>query len=304
MKELQFCTINGRIPQTHRIELNDQEYSELSNAREILSRVFNHEELYDQVIESYIDAKSVMYEMSIRSISDGVMGDYIRSHNCRSKLNRLYFNTLNLSKLYLDRHYHERDKKSFVKSITRLESSHDEVRQHRQQISNDNANYVLGCDLRNYVQHASLPVKTFTSGVRFDPKDNQNFAVFHIPLDRKALIDGGIKKNKLSKYGDNIDLHEIMDGYIYAISEMHIKSRNLTSNYVEKSIEIITTKRCQIELEYSGLQYGIDVVDTEKEERLFSLHLEWFDVVKHLQEKNSYLLNFKNFTHIPYQRTW
>ncbi len=173
MKELQFCTINDRTSQAHRIELNDQEYSELSNAREILSRVFNHEELYDQMIESYVDAKSVMYEMSIRAISDGVMGDYIRNHNYRCKLNRLYFNTLNLSKLYLDRHYHEKNNKSFVKSITGLESSHDEVRQHRQRILNSNTHYALGCALRNYVQHASLPVKTFTSGVRFEPQDNQ-----------------------------------------------------------------------------------------------------------------------------------
>jgi hypothetical protein len=303
LKELHFCTYNGRLLQPHRIELNEQEYTGLSNARQILSKVFNHEELYDQVIESYVDAKSVMYEMSIRAISDGIIDDFIRNHNCRSKLNRLYFNTLNLSKLYLDQHYHEGKKKSFVKSITGLESSHDEVRQHRQQIVSNNANYSLGCQLRNYVQHASLPVKTFTSGFRFDPKENQHFAVFHIPLDRQVLINGGIKESKLSKYGDKIDLHEIMDDYISAISEMHIKSRKLTSNYVEKSIETITTKRHQIKSEYSGLKYGIKVVNTEKEERLFSLHLEWFDVVKHLQQKNSHLLNFKSFAHVPYQKT-
>lgn len=303
MKELQFCIINGRVPQPHRIELNDQEYTGLSNARTILSKVLNHEELYDQVIESYVDAKSAMYEMSIRAISDGVMDDYIRNHNRRSKLNRLYFNTLNLSKLYLDRYYHEKNNKSFVKSITGLESSHDEVRLHRQQILSDNANYSLGCLLRNYVQHASLPVKTVTSGFRFDPKKNQHFAIFHIPLDRQTLIDGGIKASKLSEFGDKIDLHEIMDDYIHAISEMHIKSRTLTSNDVENSVKTITTKRHQIEFEYSGLQYGINVVDTAKQKRLFSLNLEWFAVVEHLQKKNSHLLNFKNFTHIPYQQT-
>lgn len=295
--------MNGHLLQPHQIELNELEYLELNNAREILSKVFKHEELYDQVIESYVDVKSAMYEMSIRAISNGIMDDFIRNHNCRSKLNRLYFNTLNLSKLYLDRHYHEKNNKSFVKSITGLESSHDEVSQHRQLIMNANTNYSLGCMLRNYVQHASLPVKSFTSGLRFDPKDNQHFAIFHIPLDKQALIDGGVKKCKLSKYGDKIDLHEIMDDYIHAISEMHIKSRSLTNNEVQKCVEIITAKRCQIESKYSDLKYGIDVVDTVKEERLFSLHLEWFNVVKHLQKKNSHLLNFKRFAHVPYRQT-
>ncbi|MEW4519572.1 hypothetical protein AB1K51_03505, partial [Vibrio cholerae] len=91
MKELQFCTTSSQISQHHRIKLNEKEYLELSNARRILFRVLKHEELYDQVIESYVDAKTAMYEMSIRTISDGIIDEDIISHNYRSKLNRLYF---------------------------------------------------------------------------------------------------------------------------------------------------------------------------------------------------------------------
>lgn len=301
MKELQFLTLNERFPIRHRVELTDKEYSELSNARKTLSRVLSHEDLYDQVIESYIDAKSVMYEMSIRSVSESIVGDYIKSHACRSKLNRVYFNTLNFSKLYLDRHFHEACNKSFVKSVTKLESSHEEVASHRQKISLENSDYVLGCELRNYVQHASLPVKSFTSGFRSKPENNQSFAVFHIPLDKKALISGGVKKRKLSKYGDKIDLHEIMDGYIQAISEMHLKGRELTRDHVEESVEIIKKKIRQIELESPDPHFGIEVVDTEKGEVLFSLDLDWFEVFEYLQKKNSRRLNFKRFKHDPYK---
>ncbi|EGR4442457.1 TPA: hypothetical protein PX743_002032 [Vibrio cholerae] len=300
MKELQFCTTSSQISQHHRIKLNEKEYLELSNARRILFRVLKHEELYDQVIESYVDAKTAMYEMSIRTISDGIIDEDIISHNYRSKLNRLYFNTLNLSKLYLDKHFHGRHDKSFVKSITGLETFHDEIKCHRQRIANENTDYVLGCELRNYIQHASLPIKSITHGFRTSNSNNKTFAVFHIPLDRNILIEGGIKKKYLSKYSDKIDLHEIMDNYIYAISEMHLKSRELTSDYAKNSMDIITKKRQEIESKYNCVQYGIKVVDIDIEETLFYLHLEWFDLVKYLQEENSYLLNFKLFSHSPY----
>ncbi|MCL1119418.1 hypothetical protein [Shewanella seohaensis] len=310
MKELHFYIMNGHVLVTHRIKMSDNEYSELSNARKVLSRILNHEELYDQVIESYVDAKSVMYEMSVRVISNSVTCDYVKNHDCRSKLNRLFFNSLNLSKRYLDDHYREHKNidgnivkiTCFVNKITDSENDKEEIKSHRDKIYHENSEYVVGCELRNYVQHASLPVRTFTSGFRTRPEDNQNFAVFHVPLDKQALIDGGVNKNKLSNYGDKIDLHEIMDGYIYAISEMHLKSRSLVKNKMDESIEVINAKRRQVELEYDCLLNDIDVVDTEKGERLFSLNLEWFSVVKHLQSKNSHLLNFKRFTHRPYQQ--
>jgi hypothetical protein len=302
--------MNGHVPETHRIKLSDDEYLELSNARKVLLRVLNHEELYDQVIESYVDAKSVMYEMSVRAISNSITRDYVKNHDCRSKLNRLFFNSLNLSKLYLDDHYREHKNKDgdivkttcFVKKITDSDNDIEEIKAHRDKIFNENSEYVVGCQLRNYVQHASLPVRTFTSGFRTRPEDNQAFAVFHVPLDKQALLDGGIKKSKLSNYGDKIDLHEIMDGYIHAISEMHLKSRSLVKTQMNQSIEAINVKRRQVEQEYYCLLDDIDVFDTKKGNRLFSLHLEWFSVVKHLQSKNSHLLNFKRFTHFPYQQ--
>ncbi|MCS6174766.1 hypothetical protein [Shewanella baltica] len=302
MKELHFSIVSDSLLKTHKAKLSDCEYLELSNAREILSKILDHEELYDQVIESYVEAKSTMYEMSVRAISDSVKYDYIKNHSNRSKLNRLYFNVLNFSKLYLDRHFHDGDKKSFVKSITASESSHDEVKKHRQDISKNNPDYIFGCKLRNYVQHASLPVKTFTTGVRWSPEDNQSVAIFHVPLAKKKLIDSGIfSQQMLLKYGEKIDLHQIMDGYIYAISEMHLKSRQLIKNYMEKSLEVINLKRRQIELEHSSSLCDINVVDTEQGVSLFSLHVEWFSVVEHLQKKNLHSLNFKRFTHIPYQ---
>jgi|TARA_R110002033_G_C3893005_1_gene239048 hypothetical protein len=311
-KELQFHTMNGRSYVPHSVKLSEDEFHELNNAWQILTMILKQEELYDQVIESYVEAKSVMYEMSVRTISNSDTLDYVKNHDCRSKLNRLFFNSLNLSKLYLDRHYRETKNEKgetnkvtcYVHKITNLVTDIAEIKAHRDKISAENSDYVLGCKLRNYVQHTTLPVSTFTAGVRSRHEDNQALAVFHVPLDKQKLLSGGVTKKTLSAYDDKIDLHEIMDGYIYAISEMHIKSRSLVKNQMDKSLEIIRAKRLQVERENDSLQDYIYVVDTatEKGNRLFSLHLEWFSLVKHLHSKNSHVLNFKRFSHSTYKQ--
>lgn len=310
MKVIQFVVHQEKNNQVKQIELIEHEYLALSNARKILSKVLNHEELYDQIIESYIDAKSVMYEMSIRSISAGTVLDYVKNHIYRSKLNRLYFNTLNLSKLYLDRHYREyKDRNGsikkvtcFAESITKSQLDIEKIEKHRSDLYGKNPDYVLGCELRNFVQHSSLPVKTFTSGVRYSPTEDQAFAIFHIPLDKQMLLDGGVKKTCLSEYDEKIDLHNVMDGYIQAISEMHLKSRELVEECVSQCELLIDQKRREIEAEYKNCEYGIDVVDLDKEKRLFSLNLEWFSVAKYLKEKNSHTLNYGRYLHKPYQK--
>ncbi|WP_318419191.1 hypothetical protein [Photobacterium leiognathi] len=307
MKELQFSTVEKKGIKLHRIALEDNEFNELDRARNILFRVLNHEELYDNLIESYVDAKSAMYELSIRSVSD-YSSNYNKSHYNRNKLNRLYFNTLNLSKLYLDKHYREIKKengtkkvKCFSFSITKTQDTLDSVQQQRRLISNSNQDYMLGCQLRNFVQHSSLPVTNYVSGVRFSNKSEQAFAVFHIPLDKERLIQGGIKKNMLVDYPNEIDLHKIMDGYIKAISEIYVENNRLIKDVVDSCVGIINSKKKFIEDNFSKLNYGIDVVDVDKEKRLFSLSLEWFSVVEYLQQKNLHTLNFENFKHNPYR---
>ncbi|TCN87043.1 hypothetical protein [Shewanella fodinae] len=310
LKVIRFVVHKEKNIQVENIELSEHEYLELSKARSILSKILSHEELYDQIIESYIDAKSAMYEMSIRSISAMTDIDFVKNHNCRSKLNRLYFNTLNLSKLYLDRHYREHKDKSgsitkitcFAESITKSKSDIDEIKKQRDDLFEKNKDYVLGCELRNFVQHSSLPVKTFTSGVRSSFEEDKASAIFNIPLDKQTLLDGRVKNKILSEYGEKIDLHKVMDGYIHAISEMHLKSRTLVEEYVNKSELLIDKKRLEIEKKYINCEYGIDVVDNDTEKRLFSLHLEWFSVAKHLMKKNSCVLNYYRFIHEPYQK--
>lgn len=111
------------------IILSADELSGIKLSKTKLLTALKLEELYDQIVESFLEFKTQLYSNSL-SLVNNFRIDYNANHEIRSKLNRQLFNTLNLSKLYLDKSYREyRDKegkitkiKSFVKKITNDES--------------------------------------------------------------------------------------------------------------------------------------------------------------------------------------
>lgn len=317
MKYIKFWQIDAASPKVPRVEISDDEYKTLSLARKKLVQILDMEILYDQIVEACVETKSAMYEMSLRNVSDSRIGDSIKGHNIRSKLNRLYFNVLNLSKLYLDKHFFEsgqkpcdcdkqkkqslKTQKSFVKAITGDDSLHSEVVVHRQAIYDANPDYRLGCALRNYVQHNTLPVETYTAGFKRHPDNQLQSSVFHIPLDKEKLAKR-INKTLLSEYGKTIDLHSVVDGYVKAISEMHMLNRKLTEAASFESKCVIDGKVKEIIDEYAASVLGIEVIrKIGNSQSGFDLTTSWFDVVEHLQQKNRKTLDFRRFSHHPYR---
>lgn len=315
MKYIKFWQIGAAPAKLHRIEISDDEYNTLSLAREKLVQILDMEILYDQIVEACVETKSAMYDASLRNISDNRIGDSIKGHNIRSKLNRLYFNVLNLSKLYLDKHFYEapqnscikeqtpsvKKQKSFVKAITGDDYLHSEVVLHRQEIYGTNPDYKLGCGLRNYVQHNTLPVATYTAGVKGHPDNPLKSSVFHIPLDKEKLAKV-INKSLLSQYDKTIDLHSVIDGYVKAISEMHMLNRKLTEAASSESKSVIDDKVKEITDEYTDSGLGIEVICTSGNSHSgFDLTTSWFDLVEHLRQKNHRTLDFRKFSHHPYR---
>ncbi|ELB2814548.1 hypothetical protein QNE27_001372 [Vibrio alginolyticus] len=294
MKGIRFVLSEGRTRKAQVIELDEKESTSLKHAIEVLRRAIKHEELFDQLMQSYIDVKTTMFEMSIRGLADSRLDDYVQNHETRSKLNRLFFNSLNFSKLYLDKHVFSEEKGSYVKKITSSLELHNRIVEHRKEIQDTSSGYNLGCSLRNYVQHSALPVTNFVTGVSW--RDTPE-ATFHIPLSKEMLKQGRVSSKDLASYGDSIDLHSVMDEYIYAISNMHMKSRELTSAHIEEAYKLLEDRRKGVHKEYGKVEYGINVIDLKSEKPLFSLHLDWFKVHDHLREKNSAPVNFSRYTY-------
>lgn len=307
MAEFRFYILTNNKPQYTKLQLSNDELDKLIIAREKLLALLKLEDLYDQIIESFSEFKSQLYSNSLSLVSN-FRRDYNANHEVRSKLNRQLFNTLNLSKLYLDKSYREcKDKngnitkiKSFVKKITNEESLELEVKNFREEIYLNNPEYSLGCALRNLTQHDILPIQTYSIGINHNEKEDNRriLATFQLPLSKSNLLSCGIKPKVLKLFSETIDLHKVMDEYIYSLSQMHIKNRQLTESSVENSQEIFLSKTKEIEAIYGKSNFGIDVY--KNNERIFDLELEWYEVVNYLQQKHAVAIDYRNIEHTTY----
>jgi len=299
LAELKFHIIKNSKSIPEIIPLTNKELNELKTSRKQLIDILKLEELYDQIIESFLEFKSKLYSNSL-SLVNSSRKNYIANHEIRSKLNRQLFNTLNLSKLYLDKHFHEKDNNYFVKDITNDGALHNEVREQRTKIYNENSDYRLGYKLRNLTQHSALLIQTYTvgKGCFHNSKSKSIQARFHLPLAKENLIESGINKNLLTYFGDNVDLHEVMDGYIYAISQMHMKNRKLTKPTIDSAENIFLSKVRKIK-RLDG-ENEIEVI--ENNEIIFYLDLEWYQVVHYLQQKHDGEINYGHIKHNTYAK--
>jgi hypothetical protein len=283
----------------NKIKLSEKHSNAVFDARKKLLLILKMEELYDQVIESHLEFKKEIYGSSLYKVGS-TRRSYIESHETRSKLNRLIFNTLNLSKIYLDKHFHNDKKKCFAREVTGNIKTETEIEHQRSKINQDNKYYKLGCQLRNITQHSTLPISTINMGSqRVDSQNGIKFdAHFNLPIERKILSSNKNLKTILPQFDDIIDLHEVMDGYVFGISQMHQLNRELIESTTKESVNVFKNLYKSVELEYGKHNYNVDVY--EDDERLYSLELDWFDVVEYLQQKHAFTINHKIFNHSTY----
>ena len=304
--EIKFCIYENGKPSFKNIDLDDEHGKKLKNSQEILSKILKWEELYDQILESNLAFKTELYSTALSRIGNARV-DYIANHETRSKLNRLVFNTLNLSKLYLDKHYyeHKKDKeitkiKCFAMEVTCNNEVENEIKINRESIYKNSDGYRLGCELRRIAQHSTLPVKNMNSGFTNNTQDKRPEinSHFNLPIQKQQLLDCGANISLLKKFNESIDLHEVMDEYIFRISEMHELNRKLTKETVEDAKSVFNKLYKDTELKYGKVEFGIDVYHNE--ERLFSLELDWFNVADYLQGKHAYPINHRITHHNTY----
>ncbi|BBM63989.1 hypothetical protein VA249_26890 [Vibrio alfacsensis] len=307
MKKLQVTSVTTgksnhhikNLIEKHEVSLSDIEYEKLKNARNVLTRTYEMEVLYDQIIETFVTFKSKMHEFNIRSIQRVKNDDYIHNHEIRSSLNRLAFNILNFSKLYLDKHCFNKQKQSYILKVTGCSDRHNEVLELYHSTHETNKEYALGCALRNVAQHQSLPIDTFNVGLSAQSNNALAISRFTVPLKKDMLSASEcINKKLLSKFEHDPDLHVVLDRYIYAIGTFHCKNRELASSSISDASKLIK-KTAQATNDLFGLNnHLVELVDgssPSEEETVFTLDLSWYEVVNYLIEKNNLSIDCTQF---------
>lgn len=270
-------------------EISDEEFKCFIFAKRVLSEYLEIETLFDALMEEYWQYKNSVDYWRLRSVSRSQ--DYKSNYEIRNNLNRITINILNLSKLYLDKHYHQSDGRCYAYNVTKIEKDKQIISEHKTKLHKENLNYAIGCKLRNKAQHHSLPVSTIVTGIQ-NRVGQKSQITFKIQLDRDYLIGIGISKLRLADV-EHVNLTDVLDGYIYAISEMHSLNRKIVSAEIENQkdkIRSITNPRA------SSTEYSKFVTEIENENgETYTSDLDWFLVVDHLIEKHRRPINYQRF---------
>lgn len=272
-----------------KLELSEAEFKSLKSSLDVLERDQEMEMLHDQVIDAFWDYRNKVDYWRLRSLA-GFRNQVLR-YEVMSTLNRLAFNVLNLSKLFFDKHYYSKGT-CFVFEQTKSEDDREKVEVKRESIYKENLRYVVGCKLRNRVQHGHLPVAQFSSGFKLRKTDNQKFIVFNITFNYQELKELEVPESRLLP-DIKLDLTEILDGYVHAVSDMHLHNRVLTEVVRSRSYEYLSETLSSVMATENGEMCLVDLQTSEGESE--DIGLDRFELAKILRNKHPYAIDYSRF---------
>jgi hypothetical protein len=283
-------------PKFFRLDLNETQSTELLDAKQVLVKILEYETLFDNLLESYTAFKATLYSKNLQlfKASMSMMIDKRFMHETISDLNRLVFNVLNFSKLYLDKHYHKDQDRTFALKITGNREIHKLVIEHYDQESKLSRDFQFGKFLRNFSQHSVPPIQPITYGFTRDKKVH-----FSLPVDIEALKkDKNYKKVSKLFQGEDIDLHTILDGYIFLICRFHELNRTLVKERQSSAILIYEKFNTLMEQE-CNCKGSVRLNDSDSD-RASSLDPDWYQVIDYLVLKNTKIRNWSDIEFIQY----
>lgn len=273
-----------------KIKLSEEEFKSLRRALDILERDQEMEMLHDHVLDAFWDYRNKVDYWRLRSLAG--FQTQILSYEVKTTLNRLAFNVLNLSKLFFDKHYHDNDGRCFVFEQTGSLADREVVLTKRENIYRENLRYVVGCKLRNRAQHGHLPVSQFSSGFKLRKTDSQRFIVFNITFNYQELKRLNVPESRLQSE-IKLDLTEILDGYVHAVSEMHMQNRILIEEIRSRSHEYLTEILSSALAPENGESCFVDLQSSEDESEYIGL--DCFTLAEHLRKKHPYAIDYSRF---------
>ncbi|GGQ14534.1 hypothetical protein [Shewanella litoralis] len=226
----------------YEVHLTDIEFSNIELLKSEIYKYYKLEQDYDLAKQSVIDFKSAMYR-GCHEISLHNFDDEIYRYEIVSKLSLLIFNSLNLLKKYheniIQYGKNEEIKCDLLSDITNKKNTYvDSITTIRKK------EIAIGEAIRNYCQHAAIPTENCTYGGDQDRTTKQFFVKFSLRLPTSKILKAKIQRRnrKIIESEDKAiyDLHDVVDCYFDAITDIHFQSRKILLPYINQNINKVS----------------------------------------------------------------
>lgn len=253
------------------LELTEEQFLQLKQARTTLSNALMIEESYDLLVSNHEEFEKQITEISVRLMMREEY-DYEDLFSIKSVIARRLANVLTAAQIYVDQapRYYKRLMDSDIEGALATESL-------RQAHSNSFA-YRFMAAYRNHVQHYSAALDSMSLGGVRD-KDTMHLAYTVEPYaeKKKLALNPKFKPSVLEEMDAKVDLRRVARGYLACFSKVHLMLRKRAADRVEEAASLIKANldRYSIALgEATSMVHVIHCVD-EREIESFPLLLDW-----------------------------
>lgn len=277
----------GKVPE---IEITEENYLALQNAREVLTNALAIEEKYEILIFSYLELeKQILNDTAHSMLRDNT--EYSDFFDVRVALTVRLVTFLTSARLYRDQlSRHVRGcapdlKGKIVSALFKKEEA-------------GNPKYRFMEALRNHVQHRGLPIHWISQGGSWTEIGEKAFLEYSMELvSQRSLLeeDDGFDESVLQELDDEVDLKEYTRCYVESISNIHCGTREMIAAPVNTARELLQEAHGKYKAIYNENLVGLSVYTLSGDEIIgsFPILLDWDDIRIKLQKRNRKAVNLK-----------
>lgn len=230
------------------IDITKDEHDALLQAVERLLHCTDVEEKFDCLIENYRELEEYLLTEALRAIISFPRGN-IEFQLLRSKTSRKLSNFLSSARLYCS------TIETHAAAIIGNNAASDQIKAAMSRQFDASLNYRVMDALRNYAQHAALPVHTYAFGGSWTP--DRKFLEHEVDPGISVAdlaIDPAFKRKTLNEIIDRpptLKLKPMVRDYIEGLSTVHREFRDLTSTAIDRYAQKIEQVKHRMKAQFS-----------------------------------------------------
>lgn len=268
------------------LQISNEQYEAIVDARAILTSAFAIEESYDLLIGNFMEVEQeLLPATTINAVRD--LNGYHDFFELRSTINRRVVNLLTATRLYLDQTPQRLSDCATTPDVARFE-----FKQRTHYHYDATFGYRFLETLRNHVQHCGLAVHRLSLINKWTGEgEDRVFERSIQPYAEKCylVMDGGFKQNVLDEMSEQVDLTLVIREYLECIGDIHKLVRSHVTERVRDARQTIEGHLSEYSKESNASIIGLTAFRTDSQGRKESvpLLLDWDDVRIKLIARNS-----------------
>ncbi|WP_061848511.1 hypothetical protein [Bradyrhizobium sp. DOA1] len=299
MSAVSYIICGTAIGSCEHVPSTKAEYDSCVSAVGGIDEITAVEENYESLIENYVEWESAISQHTLQQMIS-FRADYDQLQAARKLIARRLANLLTSARLYLD---------TLPKAIKKIFAADDAAEMEAKVKQETNLQYdaclayrVMEA-LRNYAQHAALPIHGVTTHALWDRVDQPTSMTFAVlpTVDRERLAqDGQFKKSvllEISQLGQ-IEFKPMVREYIEGVSAVHDKFRKMTDSKRRAWVAQLATSEARFTSCVPNPQYPaplsilpIDEDGTQAGEPVY-ISGPMVEYLEHMQKKYFTMVNF------------